>query len=315
MRKRIGLVLFTFLCVGVMTCLAGTPVKWDELPEAVRKAVLANGGKEGTVDREGFKVDGKMVYEASVKDKKGNVKDLVITEDGKLVETKTDDAADKAAERAARAKKILEGLKFSHPREINNPYVPLAELKQDVLEGTEGGKKVRIERTAKPETKKTIKVGDQSIEVLVVEDREWEDGALAEVALDYFAQDDRGAVYYLGEDVDEYKDGKVVGHEGIWLVGTDTEVPGVIFPAEPKVGDKFKSEDVSAEIMEDDEVVSVSEAVTAPAGSYQNCVKVKEKLADGSTEYKYYAKGVGVVREVPADGNVLLKSHEKRMVK
>jgi hypothetical protein len=55
--------------------------------------------------------------------------------------------------------------------------------------------------------------------------------------------------------------------------------------------------------------------VTAPAGSYQDCVKVKEKLADGSTEYKYYAKGVGVVREVPADGNVLLKSHATRVVK
>ena len=67
--------------------------------------------------------------------------------------------------------------------------------------------------------------------------------------------------------------------------------------------------------MEDDEVVSLSEAVTTPAGSYQDCVKIKEKLADGSTEYKYFAKGVGVVREVPSDGNVLLKSHEKRMVK
>jgi hypothetical protein len=39
-------------------------------------------------------------------------------------------------------------------------------------------------------------------------------------------------------------------------------------------------------------------------------VKIKEQLSDGTTEYKYFAKGVGVVREVPSVGNVLLKSHE-----
>jgi hypothetical protein len=38
-------------------------------------------------------------------------------------------------------------------------------------------------------------------------------------------------------------------------------------------------------------------------------VKVAEHLADGTTEYKYNAKGVGVVREVPSVGDVRLKSH------
>ena len=215
-----------------------------------------------------------------------------------------------AQEQIDRAKKILAGVKFSHPREINNPYLPLSSLKQDILEGTEGDKKVRIARTAKPEVQKTIKVGDQTVEAFAVEDREWEDGALAEVAMDYFAQDDNGTVYYLGEDVDEYADGKVVSHEGSWILGTDTPVPGVLLPAKPKIGDKFKSEDVSAEINENDEVVSLSESVSAPAGNYKDCVKIKEQLSDGTTEYKYFAKGVGVVREVPSIGNVLLKSHE-----
>jgi len=38
-------------------------------------------------------------------------------------------------------------------------------------------------------------------------------------------------------------------------------------------------------------------------------------LADGTIEFKYYAKGVGVVREVPTDGESLLKSHEATAVK
>ena len=294
-----------------VVCLAGTGQKWDGLPEAVRATVLANGGVAGQkVDREHHTLDGKAVYEAGVKDKNGAINDLVMTEEGKLVEIKTDDASNKAGEQ--RAKRVLKGVTFNHPRDITNPYLPLASLKQDVLEGQEGGKKVRVERTALPDRRRTFKMGGQRIEALAVEDRTFEDGQLVEVATDYFAQDDDGAVYYLGEDVDEYEAGQVVGHGGAWMLGKDTEVPGVLLPGSPKVGDRFTSEDVSKEIHEDDEVVSSSETVTTPAGTYTNCLKVCEHLADGTTEYKYYARDVGVVRERTSDGDVWLVSHSSR---
>jgi hypothetical protein len=290
-------------------CFAGQPKKWEDVPEAVRATILANGGKVGTVDRESAKIDGKVVYEAVGKDKDGKEVDLVVNEDGKLVMTKDDDAADKAKEQAARSTKVLASLKFSHPRDITNPYLPLAWLKQDILEGKEGGKTVRIERTAKPDLHKTFKIGKQMVEALAVEDREFENGELSEVAMDYFAQADDGTVLYLGEEVDEYKNGKVVGHPGAWMFGKDTQTPGVLMPGHPEVGHKFKSEDVSKAIHEEDEVLSVSETVAVPAGTYKNCLKIKEKLADGDVEYKYFAPGIGCVREVPAEGDVLLKSH------
>lgn len=302
-------------CVVLLTgvCWAGQEMKWADVPEAVRAAVLAHGGTAGqTVDLENEKKDGKAVYEAGVKDKDGNVADLVITEDGKLVETKHDDAGDMAAELAGRAKKVLAGVKFSHPRDITNAYLPLAKLKQDIIEGEEGGKKTRVERTAMPAKHRTFTVNGEEVDTLVVEDRAYEDGKLVEVAIDYFAQDDNGTVYYFGEDVDEYANGKVVSHEGSWLLGRDTPVPGIMMPAHPKVGDKFKSEDVSKEISELDEVISVSETVTVPAGTFTNCVKIKELLADGTTEFKFYAPGVGVVREVPPGGDEMLKSHSSR---
>src|ERR1043166_5029592 len=271
-------------------CFAGQPKKWEDGPEAVRATILANGGKVGTVDRESAKIDGKVVYEAVGKDKDGKEVDLVVNEDGKLVMTKDDDAADKAKEQAARSTKVLASLKFSHPRDITNPYLPLAWLKQDILEGKEGGKTVRIERTAKPDLHKTFKIGKQMVEALAVEDREFENGE-------------------LGEEVDEYKNGKVVGHPGAWMFGKDTQTPGVLMPGHPEVGHEFKSEDVSKAIHEEDEVLSVSETVAVPAGTYKNCLKIKEKLADGDVEYKYFAPGIGCVREVPAEGDVLLKSH------
>jgi hypothetical protein len=291
---------------------AGQPKKWEEVPEAVRATVLANGGKVGAVDLEGQKINGKAVYEAVGKDKDGKEVDLVITEDGKLADMKYDGAADKAQEDAAKAKKAQKAfasVKFSHPREITNPYLPLASLKQDILEGKEGSKELRIERTIKPDIQQTFKVGKQTIEVLVMEDREFENGKLSEVTLDYFAQADDGTVYYLGEDVDEYKDGKVVGHSGAWLYGKQTKTPGVLMPGNPKVGDQFRSEDVPKITTEDNEVMALSEMVTVPAGTYPNCLKMKEVLSDGAIEYKYYAKGVGCVRELPEGGDVVLKSH------
>ncbi len=294
---------------------AGHEMKWAEVPEAVRVTVLAHGGAAGqTVDRENGKLNGQAVYEAGIKDKDGNVADLVITADGTLVDTKHDDAADRAKEQAQAAgeKKVSATMKFSHPRDITNPWLPLAYLKQDILEGTEGGMKIRIERTLLPNKHKKFVIAGQTIDSLVMEDREIKNGELEEVTLDYFAQDDEGNVYYLGEDVDEYENGKVKGHEGAWLLGKDTQHPGIIIPAHPKVGDKFKSEDVNQEIHEDDEILSVNETVSVPAGTYENCVKLKEMLADGTTEFKFYAPGVGVIREVPAVGDVVLKSHTAR---
>ena len=202
--------------------------------------------------------------------------------------------------------------RFSHPRDINNPYLPLASLKQDILQN----EKEHVERTVRPEIHKTFQVGGQTVEALTVEDREFNAGGeLIEATRDYFAQDDDDNVYYMGEDVDEYQNGKITGHSGAWLFGKDTQKLGLLIPAHPKIGDKFKSEDVSKEISESDEVVSVSETVTVPAGTFSNCVKIKETLGDGTAEYKYYAPGVGVVREVPPEGDELLKSHSKVAVR
>ena len=201
---------------------------------------------------------------------------------------------------------LMQAQKFSHPRNIVNPYLPLASLKQDILEN----KSERVERTARPEIHKTFEIAGQTVEALTVEDREYDSaGNLTEATLDYFAQDDAGTVYYLGEDVDTYKDGKVSGHSGGWLLGKDTKTPGVLLPAHPKVGDKFQSENVPGITVEDDMVVSVSETFTVPAGTFHDCVKTKEHASDGDIEYKYYAPGIGVIAEMDSAEGLLLKTH------
>jgi hypothetical protein len=184
---------------------------------------------------------------------------------------------------------------FANSTAITNPYFPLAGLNQGILEGTEDGESVRVELTRKPGTK-SFTVNGQTVTALILEEREFTDGELVEVSLNYFGQASDGTVYYFGEDVDDYEDGQIVGHDGAWLFGVHTQQLGVIMPGNPKIGDTFKPESVPGITEEDAEVVSLSETVTVPAGTFTNCLKVKE-THDGQIEYKYYAPGVGLVRE------------------
>jgi hypothetical protein len=301
-----------------ITAMFDAAGKWLETesaisPAKVPKAVSDAAGKQF----KGYKVietqsverpnEQHLIYELHFENAKEIVK-AQFSSEGAILNQKENQAEEKQdkSQKTPEAKALP---RFTHPREITNPYLPLASLKQDILEGKEGSKKVRIERTAKPDVHKTFKLGGQTVEALAVEDREFENDQLAEVAVDYFAQADDGTVYYLGETVDEYKNGKVVGHGGAWMYGVNTKIPGVLMPAHPKIGDKFQSENVPKITREDDEVVSLSETVTVPAGTYQNCLKIKEVLSDGGIEYKYYAPEIGCVKEASADGEVPLRSH------
>ena len=57
-----------------------------------------------------------------------------------------------------------------------------------------------------------------------------------------------------------------------------------------------------------DSVISVSETVTVPAGAFNNCIEIKESTINTKdsvvrTEYLYFAKGIGLVKDVIAMSN------------
>src|SRR5258706_1832379 len=114
-RSQLKLVTLCGIAGLILTttpnAFAGKAQKWKDLPEVVRATIRANGGKaDGRVDKEGEKIDGKVVYEADGKDKNGNPVDLVITEDGKLAETKNDDAAERTQAQTTKSVKALKGV-------------------------------------------------------------------------------------------------------------------------------------------------------------------------------------------------------------
>lgn len=133
----------------------------------------------------------------------------------------------------------------------------------------------------------------------VVEERETKDGEIIEVSRNYFAIDKTTKdVYYFGEDVDIYKKGKVVSHDGAWLSGVNGARFGLMIPHQPKIGDKFYQEVAPKVAMDRVEVISITEEMRVPAGTFKNCLRVKESSAlEMGTGSKWYAPGVGLVRD------------------
>ena len=134
----------------------------------------------------------------------------------------------------------------------------------------------------------------------IVEEKEWKDDELYEVSMNYFALCEQAKdIFYFGEDVDYYKNGKVVRHDGSWLAGTSGNKAGLIMPGTPKVGMKYYQEIAPGVAMDRAEIVSLDETCKTPAGTFSKCLKVEEGSAIeiAEKEYKYYAPGIGLIRD------------------
>lgn len=174
---------------------------------------------------------------------------------------------------------------------------------KQILEGNEEDKPVRLEITVLNET---MKIGN--VETRVVEERESNDGELEEVSRNYFAIcNPSNDVYYFGEAVDMYEDGKVDHHEGEWVAETAGAKAGLFMPAKPVIGDRFYQEIAPQVAMDRVEVISNSTSLKTPAGAFHDCLKTEETtpLEPGVKEYKIYAKGIGIIQ----DGDLILKRY------
>lgn len=149
------------------------------------------------------------------------------------------------------------------------------------------------------------------IETRVIEEREFENGQLAEISRNFFARaKDTDDIYYFGEDVDYYEDGAVVDHEGEWRAGVNGARPGLYMPANPAVGMKFYMEIAPDEAMDRAEIFETGASCETPRGMFDDCLIVTESspLEPGDESYKRYAKGIGMIHD---DGLDLYKYGKK----
>lgn len=187
--------------------------------------------------------------------------------------------------------------------EVDHSFLPLVPGMVHLYQGeTEDG----VETTV-------VEVFDETrvvagVECIVVRDRVYLGELLIEDTIDWFAQDDEGNVWYMGEEVVNYEyddDENLVGTDdgGSWEAGVDGAEPGVVMWASPAIGVPYRQEYYEEEA--EDMAVVVAMGVTVVLGdgaTYLNCLKTLEwsPLEPFAVEYKYYAPGVGVVLEEAA---------------
>lgn len=205
---------------------------------------------------------------------------------------------------------------FSAPLTIDNDYAPFEPGAVHTYRGKSDGERTCVVALFLEDTR-DFSWGGGTVATRVLQETEFEDGHLIEVSWNYFAQGDDGAVYYFGEVVDIYEDGQVVDHDGSWLVGGATlpgdpagtaaaTDPALFMPGNPEVGDQFKPEDLFPLVDETVTVKKVGKKLKVEAGKFQDVIQVKETsdLPDSDPEWKWYAKGIGVIA-TKADGEKL----------
>lgn len=171
-----------------------------------------------------------------------------------------------------------------------NAHFPLGVGSSWLLEGRQDRADIRLRIAVLDETED---VGGVTTRVL--EEREWIDGELSEVARNFFAEASDGTVCYFGEAVDFYENGEIVSHEGTWRADAPGNRPGIIMPADPEPGITFQMEGAPG-VAEDEGTILRSGGVRVPAGLFRETIRVREfNPLDGGTGVKTFAEGVGMV--------------------
>ena len=132
-----------------------------------------------------------------------------------------------------------------------------------LLLGRVDGEPFRTEVTLLPETR-IIEWQGQQVETLVSQYVAYLDGRIHEVAYDFYAQDDAGAVWYFGEDVFNFADGVIVDTHGTWIAGKDGPA-AMIMPADPQVGDVYRPENIPGFVFEEVTVKAVDQTLDGPS--------------------------------------------------
>lgn len=195
---------------------------------------------------------------------------------------------------------------------IDNPYFSMPIGKRMFFEKRTDEGLERIEITITGETRRIM-----GVETLVYLDREFLNGELVEETKDYIAQDADGNVWYFGEDVDNYEDGKLEDHAGAWIAGVGGAKPGIWIKARHVVGDSYRQEFYKGEAEDMVEIVAVGLTVKTSIGTYANCTKTYDwtPLDPESKEHKYYcpdAGGLVLVEDLTNGERVELKKIETR---
>ena len=185
--------------------------------------------------------------------------------------------------------------------EIDNAYWPMTVgsrwiYRETDLEGTE-------QRVVVTVTDKTKQIAN-GVEARVVHDVVSEDGEPIEVADDWYAQDQDGNIWYMGEDTAEYENGEVVTREGSFEAGVDGAQPGIALPANPEPGMTYRQEYYAGQAEDEAKVLALDSKAEVPFGHFTDVLQTRDTnpLEPKVEENKLYARDVGPVLTLDLSG-------------
>ena len=186
--------------------------------------------------------------------------------------------------------------------DVDNPFLPLTPGTQFTLTGTTTGGNHEVVFTVTDVTKWV-----NHVRTVVIWDRDFQDGELAEEELAFMAQDDQGNVWSLGEYPEEHEDGEVSA-PSTWLAGHDGATAGVLMQAHPKAKTPayIQGRAPGIEFFDKARVARTNQKACVPVDCYSGVLVVDEwdptaQPEDGH-QFKYHAPGVGVVKIVGKGG-------------
>ncbi|MBK9585314.1 MAG: hypothetical protein KA099_00915 [Alphaproteobacteria bacterium] len=180
---------------------------------------------------------------------------------------------------------------------IDNPYLPFVPGTKWVYEGmTDEG----LERQVVEVLDETRMIN--GVEATVVRDTVYVNGEIREDTYDWYAQDLDGNVWYLGEFTTAYEDGQPLDTHGSFEWGVDGALPGIVMFADPSahIDETYKQELYIGEAEDTATLLSTSDSVTVPYGTFTNVVKTFEftPLEPFTKEHKFYVEGIGFIKQV-----------------
>jgi hypothetical protein len=189
---------------------------------------------------------------------------------------------------------------FVDPTAAENKWLPLKPGTQWVREGTTLRGKREVPHKVISTVTDVVREID-GVKALLVLDHQLGGGEIVQKSVDYFAQDSEGNVWTMGGVSEVYEGGKLVELEEAWLSGGKGAKGGILMPADPT---KETPPWTIAQPPDEDADAAQFERIQpkecVPFGCYEDVLVVREGTAKAvDTEFKYYAAGVGQIRNEP----------------
>ena len=192
----------------------------------------------------------------------------------------------------------LDPANFTNSTVIDNVWMPYKPGTEWVVEGVllEDGERIP-HRITFAITDLTKEIGGVRTVVAWIEDRR--DGELVEKEIAFYAQDDDGTVWYLGEHPEEYEGGALV-KAPTWIAGIAGAQAGIKMVAEPEVGMQTWYQGWAPAVDWSDygrvDAIGLDDCVVI--GCYTDVLRMAESSLgeEGTFQIKSYARGVGEIR-------------------